>query len=150
MIEPGKPHDLDALMKIELEAFQSDQITPRQMESYLAFNLDRHFLLVSRSEGQPAHGYILVLIRRGSKVGRIHSYAVADSARGMGIGALLIEAAADMARTGYGCHELRTEVRVDNPHALARYEKSFFRRVGKRRSYYSDGCDSYSYKRRLK
>ena len=171
MIGPGKYNDLDTLLTIEHEAFQSDRISRGQMQKYLRNNGTTWFLLVGRSEenchypdcscdtwaegrtmmgkcGKPTcDGYILILMNKLHKAGRIHSYAIHSRARGTGLGERLIEFAADFGKQGYKLTALRTEVRADNPYALSRYEKSGFRRVGGKPSYYSDGCDSISFER---
>jgi ribosomal protein S18 acetylase RimI-like enzyme len=148
MIGPAKAHDLDALMGMEVSSFDTDNITREQMERYVTNNGDTHFLLVERNEAETAVGCILVLIRRGSKVGRIHTFVVHPTQRGKGTSSRLIEAAAHLAKYGYGVEEMRLEVRPDNSYAIARYEKSGFRRCGGRRNYYGDGSDSHSYKSR--
>lgn len=149
MIEAARLRDLNALMTMEEESFSTDKISREQMEKYVVNNGGTHFFLVARNEADTAVGCILVLIRRGSRVGRIHTYAVHSSQRGKGLGEQLIEAAAHLAKAGYDVAELRTEVRSDNPHAIKRYEKSGFRRSGGKQNYYEDGCNSFSFKRYL-
>lgn len=149
MIDLAKKCDLRALLKIEEEAFESDRITIEAFYSLLRKNGTTLSLLAGRDEDDLCIGYILVLYSRQNKVARIHSYAVSKDARGTGLGAQLIEAACYDAKYAYNKLCIRTEVRVDNPHALARYEKSGFRRYGSKENYYADGCASFSYEKEL-
>lgn len=148
VIEPGRPGDLDALLAIENEAFQSDRIKKETFKRYLRDNMGSAPLLVGiDDETREVFGYILLWTCKTHTTARINSYAVSAKARGSGLGERLIEAACVLAANGYNCSMIRTEVRVDNPHALRRYEKSGFRRYGSKEKYYSDGCAAFSYER---
>ena len=160
MIELGTPKDIDELLRLEDLAFTSDKISRQRFQRFLKDNGKKSVLIVSRqwtttNIDHPEHnksklnGYVLTLHHPLSKVARIHSYAVDPESRGLGLGAMLLEAAAMHATCHYKCNAMRTEIRADNPHAIARYSKSGFKHIGMKANYYSDGCDSVTYEKPL-
>ncbi|MDR2200375.1 MAG: ribosomal protein S18-alanine N-acetyltransferase [Deltaproteobacteria bacterium] len=69
------------------------------------------------------------------------SLAVKKEERGRGLGRRLLKAVFNLARAGE-CGRIHLEVSERNPAALALYESSGFRRVGRRKGYYKDGSDA--------
>jgi ribosomal-protein-alanine N-acetyltransferase len=79
-------------------------------------------------------GFVLARVAAGEA--EILTLAVAPSARGKGLGRVLLEAAIDAARTK-GAKEMFLEVGADNPAALALYAGLGFANVGTRKGYYA-------------
>ena len=69
-IRPGRMSDLDALVAIEQQAFQSDRLSRRSLRRFLAASDTP--LLVAQSEGAVL-GYALILLRSGSRSARSSS-----------------------------------------------------------------------------
>lgn len=93
-------------------------------------------------------GTAVVLFRRGSRVARLYSIAIADAARGRGLGRVLL-AAAERAASNRDCEVLRLEVRADNHAAQQLYEGCGYCCFGLRRGYYEDGDDALRYEKPL-
>lgn len=96
-------------------------------------------------EGEKLVGYSLLLFRRNSAKARLYSLAVDREQRGRGIGRLLIESSARLARTR-GCTSLHLEVSQTNSSAVDLYESLGFVRTGLRPGYYEDGNDAFVYR----
>ncbi len=145
MLDQAKLSDLDRIVEMENEAFQCDRITKKRFREYIINNGRSSELIVWR-DYERTNGFILLLVPANRYEARIHSYAVDPSVRGKGVGAALIEEACKLAKH-HNKDVIRTEVRVDSPHAQQRYEKSGFQKMGHRLKYYADGMDSVSYAR---
>ncbi|HEX5378086.1 MAG TPA: GNAT family N-acetyltransferase [Phenylobacterium sp.] len=83
----------------------------------------------------------MILCRAIAGESEILTLAVDPAARRRGVGAALVRAAADMARS-LGAQEMFLEVATDNAAALALYEAAGFARAGLRRGYYDRGADA--------
>ena len=137
--------DLDALVKLEHEAFRTDRLSRRSF---------RHFLtsphaatIVADLHGKLA-GYALVLFRAGSALARLYSIAVAPHAGGRRLGATLL-AAAEEAAIARGAATMRLEVHEENAAAIARYRKSGYREFGRHHEYYGDKGHALRFEKRL-
>jgi [ribosomal protein S18]-alanine N-acetyltransferase len=93
-------------------------------------------LLVAERDGQLL-GYALLLLRRRSTRARLYSIAIAEHARGMGLGQQLL-ARIEACAVAHHCTHLRLEVRTDNPGALGLYERNGYRRFALVDDYYAD------------
>ena len=131
--------DLAALSALEQTVFSGDRMSPRQFRHHLS--APSSDLVVARS-GTELLGYALLFRRAGSQVGRVYSIAVADAARGQGLGARLLQRLESAARA-HGLAEMRLEVRKDNAGALALYQRRGYQIFGERPEYYEDGCDAW-------
>lgn len=137
--------DLAALVELEQSAFAGDRLSLRQFRRHLASpSAD---LLVAAGSGGLA-GYALLFRRRGSRIGRIYSIAVAPFARGQGLGERLLQRLEATARA-HGLTEIRLEVRQDNAAAIALYARRGYLRFGERKAYYEDGGDAWRMARSL-
>ena len=138
--------DLDSIEAIETAAFQ-----PRDRFSRSA--LRRLILspaaetLVAPQAGRPL-GYVAILFRKGARVGRIYSVAVAPDAAGRGFGPALLAAAEGAARR-HGANRLRLEVRSSNVAARRLYERAGFAVLDERPGYYDDGEAAVRYQKPL-
>jgi ribosomal-protein-alanine N-acetyltransferase len=78
-------------------------------------------------------GYVVAWFAGGQ--GEIANLAVDESARGKGLGAVLLDAALEEARR-HGTEEVFLEVRSSNARARELYDSRGFAEVGRRRRYY--------------
>ena len=144
-IRRARPSDLDGLADLEVEAFASDRMSRRSILALVRSTSAR--VLVAECGGQIV-GAAVLLTRRGSRVARIYSLAVADRAARSGVGSRLLDAAEAAARAA-GAATLRLEVRADNPRAIGFYEGKNFRLSARRENYYEDGVTALLYSRDL-
>jgi ribosomal-protein-alanine N-acetyltransferase len=144
-IRPAEDADLDELLAIERASFTTDHLSRRQYRVHL--HSPTAVVLAARDAGGLL-GKAVVFFRRGSDLARLYSIAVADRARGRGIGEALL-AAVERAARERGCSRLRLEVRQDNMAAIRLYERRAYRRFAARKGYYQDGADAWRYEKRL-
>ena len=140
----GRPDDLPALLALEA-FFPGDRLSARQFRRHLTSN---SACLRVIDLGKSLAGYALLFRRRGSTVARLYSLAVAPSARGRGIGGVLL-ADAEAAARAAGASTLRLEVRVDNVAAIALYRSRGYREFGRHAGYYADGADALRFDKNL-
>ena len=91
------------------------------------------FRVATEGAGGPVVGYVVAWF--AADEGEIANVAVAPSARGRGIGGLLIDAAI-AAAAEHGAQALYLDVRESNARARALYDSRGFVEVGRRRRYY--------------
>lgn len=109
-IRRAVPADLEALMALERGSFAQDAQSRRSM---------RHLIERAHGELRVADaagrllGYLMLLYRRGTRVARIYSIAVASEARGQGLARRLVDDAEQCARA-VGCTALSAEARQSN------------------------------------
>jgi ribosomal protein S18 acetylase RimI-like enzyme len=144
-VRQATPADLAALVALEQRAFSGDRMSRAQYRRHLG---GRGAAVLVATSGEETLGSALVFFRRDSTLARLYSIATAPTARGRGIGARLLAAAEEAARTR-GCRALRLEVRVDNAAAIALYERTGYRCFGRYAGYYEDGADAWRYEKRL-
>ena len=137
--------DVDDLAQLEQAAFAGDRLSRR---SFAALVRGASAILLTARRGAALEGYVLVLTRRGSRVARLYSLAVAPTAHGRGVGSRLLRAA-EAAAAARGADCLRLEVRADNISAIRLYERRGYRSIGHRPNYYDDGAAALRYQRRL-
>lgn len=149
----AKPHvrravaaDLDELVALEQRSFSSDRLSRAQYRRHLGS--DSALVLVAGANPRLLLGSAVLFFRKGSAVARLYSLATRPEARGQGVGAALLEAAAATARRR-SCRALRLEVRTDNAAAIGLYERHGFRRIGRYAQYYEDGADAWRYEKTL-
>jgi [ribosomal protein S18]-alanine N-acetyltransferase len=78
-----------------------------------------------------------ILCDKGYEVGEIVYIAVAPSARGKGVGRVLVDRACSYFREA-GCHSMLLEVRSSNAAAIGLYKGVGFRVSGVRKGYYAN------------
>lgn len=143
---PAESRDLDALERLEQGAFEADQLDRRALRH--AILSPTILALVAEGRRDDLDGYALVQVRRGSRIGRLTSVAVAKAAAGRGLGRTLIAAAEDAAREA-GCDRMRLEVRADNERAIQLYERGGYRRIATVPDYYEDGTAALRFEKAL-
>ena len=134
--------DLDAIMAIERTVFTTDAWSPEIMRAELA---DRHaYYLVAF----PPENSMLIEAYAGLRApmrepqADIQTIAVVDTARGRGLGRVLMQQLIGEARDR-GATEIFLEVRADNPGAQALYRDLGFEQIAERPKYYQpDGVDA--------
>lgn len=126
--------DMPELLALEQHCFTTDRLSRRSFQWMISRAHGE--LLVAENAGQLL-GYALVLFRRGTSLARLYSIAIAEPARGMGLGRQLLSRV-EASAVAQGCNRLRLEVRTDNPGALSLYERSGYRRFAFIDAYYED------------
>lgn len=138
--------DLTAIMALEHESFPSDAWSENMMAEELASPHGR-YLVVER--GDDLLGYGGVRVVQGSHEGDIQTIAIAESARGLGLGRTLLRTLLD-AGLDRGAREIFLEVRADNDVAHALYVSEGFVELGRRPRYYQpDDVDAIVMRRHL-
>ncbi len=142
-IREARSTDIDALVRIEADRFDSDRLSRR---SLIGLANSRSAWMLVATRGDRPVGYAVLLIRRGGRSARLYSIAVAAKEAGRGIGRRLLSEAEAAARLN-GADGMHLEVRADNGSAIAFYERAGYRPTGKRRGYYQDGMDALLFAR---
>jgi ribosomal protein S18 acetylase RimI-like enzyme len=142
----GRIGDLDALMALERTVFSADILSRRSFRRFLA--APTASLIVAEDGGKLA-GYALVLYPPRSKHARLYSIAVAPHIGRRGVGPILLAAAETAARRRHR-RAMRLEVHEHNTRAIARYEKSGYRLLGRHRAYYDDRADALRFDKPLR
>lgn len=130
--------DLPALLALEQQCFTTDRLSRRSFRWMIS---RAHGQLLVAQRGERLVGYALVLFHRGTSRARLYSIAIAVDARGSGLGKQLLERA-EACALEHDCACLRLEVRIDNPMAIALYERNGYRRFGLIQDYYQDHADA--------
>jgi ribosomal protein S18 acetylase RimI-like enzyme len=144
-VRAAGPRDLDALVALEQQVFDTDQLSRRSLRRFLGVPSAK--LLVAEEGGSLA-GTAIVLFRPRSAVARLYSIAVAPDMAGRGVAPLLLRAAEDCALQRH-CGSIRLEVHETNAAAISRYQKSGYRQFGRRARYYEDGGDALRFEKPL-
>lgn len=137
-IRPAEPSDLEELLRLEESSFDNDRLSRRSFNRWLS--QQRRVFLVCE-ENESLCGYILVIIRRGTRLARMYSLAVDSAFRGRGLARMLIEKAEREARKA-GALFMRLEVARNNSSAISLYEKLGYVQFGLYRDYYEDHSDA--------
>jgi ribosomal protein S18 acetylase RimI-like enzyme len=130
----GEPGDLNAVAALESAVFQIDRLSRRSLSRFL--KSPAASLLVAMEE-VVLHAYALTAFRRGSKIARVYSIAVAPHASGRGLGRALMAASEQDARER-GAQWMQLEVRPDNVAALRLYRAMGYEEFGRYEDYYED------------
>ena len=142
-IRTAQIEDLDALLRLEKQSFATDQLSRRSFRHWIT--TDHRILLVAELT-QSLVAYVLLIYHRGTRLARVYSLAVAESARGLGIARQLM-LVGEQAACENGCLHLRLEVSVDNIAAIQLYESIGFQKFGLYHDYYEDHRDALRYQK---
>ena len=137
--------DLSALIALENATFSSDRLSPRQWRRHLD-NANAE-IWVAEMDAQAGAAAVL-FYRKGSRLARLYSLAVATGLRGRGVGEALLDACERAARLR-GCDRLRLEVRRDNVVAERLYQRRGYQLFAQRPDYYEDGETASCYEKAL-
>lgn len=145
-IRPAREDDIPALMQLEMANFASDRLSKRRMRHWV--QADNRIFLVLTMSGVVS-GYCLILLHKGTRLARLYSIAVDGSARGKGLGRLLLtegeEKAADQGRLF-----MRLEVARNNLGAIRLYESMGYVIFGEKQDYYQDHQDALRMQKRIR
>lgn len=145
-LRPACEEDLQALHDLEIASFSSDRLSRRRLKHWI--QAANRILMVAEAE-EGIVGYGLVLLHRGTRLARLYSIAVADSARGCGLGkALMKELEAGAAKKGRSF--MRLEVAQDNSSAISLYESLGYLAFGTYHAYYEDQRDALRMQKRIR
>jgi ribosomal protein S18 acetylase RimI-like enzyme len=140
------PDDVKPIEALETRAFASDRLSARSLRDYL--KSPAATVLVAEDDAGRLAGYAIVRFRRATSVARLYSIAVAEDARGRGVGEQLLTAAEDEARRR-GDLFMRLEVRADNASAIALYERLGYKAFGRHMDYYEDHAEAIRLEKRI-
>jgi ribosomal protein S18 acetylase RimI-like enzyme len=147
-IRPIRPADLDAIIALEDCCFAADERFSRRQFAHLlrrALPAGTAWGLAAVAADRSIVASAIFLLRRNSRVARLYSIAVSPAARGQGLGAALLRAAARRLRT-CGFRAISLEVREDNAAARRLYERLAFTAVQRLEAYYSGGAHGIRYR----
>ena len=140
-LTPMRWWHLDAVSALEQDIFGADGWSPELFWSELAQSALRYYLVATGS-GEPGEVVGYAGLAAWSGESWVQTVAVAGSARGLGLGRLLMNALLAEARRR-GARTCALEVRDDNTVAQRLYASLGFRRIGIRRGYYQpSGTDA--------
>lgn len=145
VIRAGRPRDLDSIVGLENESFETDRVSRRSLREFL--RAPHRPVIVAAIDDELA-GYALVSLRKRARALRIYSLAVGPRFARRGVGRALLQACEAYARRRRR-DALTLEVRYDNRPAIALYEGSGFRQFGEHADYYADGAAALRYEKPL-
>lgn len=140
LLRPAVEADLPGIMAIEHACFATDAWSEATMRDELLASHTRYFVAVD-ADHNPI-GYAGLSKLPSSAQSDVQTIAVQASARGQGLGRLLMERLLATAAE-LGSSEAFLEVRADNPVAQHLYETLGFQQIDLRKRYYQpDGVDA--------
>ncbi len=137
--------DVTKLVGLEATCFDSDRLSSRSYRSLLA---RASAMVVVAEQDDALVGAAVLLFNRATSIARLYSLAVLPSARGRGIGRLLMRAL-EAAALDRDSAVMRLEHRIDNGAAHALYESEGFAEVERLPDYYADGAPALRLERSL-
>ncbi|MFC3282954.1 GNAT family N-acetyltransferase [Litchfieldella rifensis] len=139
-LRPARPSDLDALCRLEMDCFDGDRFSRRQL-AHLLKGANAVTWMAVDADDRPL-GYGTLLFRRNSRVARLYSFCVDPQARGEGLGRRLLEALEREARQR-DLALITLEVRADNRVAMGLYRRMGYTLRRWLDDYYVDGCAAW-------
>src|ERR1700729_4603254 len=95
VVREARPRDLDAIVRLENESFESDRVSRRSLREFLRA---AHRPVIAATIDDELAGYVLVSLRKGARALRIYSLAVGARFARRGVGRALLQAAGAYAR----------------------------------------------------
>lgn len=136
---PATPAHLDAIMALETASFVQDAWSREMMHDELTSIHNEYSVAMV---GARLVGYAGLRAPERGREADVQTIAVAEDARGRGIGRALMERMLAQARAR-GMREVFLEVRADNPVAQGLYRSLGFTQLGVRAGYYQpEGVDA--------
>tara|TARA_R110002110_G_scaffold415765_1_gene655129 strand:- start:4933 stop:6096 length:1164 start_codon:yes stop_codon:yes gene_type:complete len=137
-IRRAQPSDLPELLRLEAQCFSTDRLSRRSFRRWLK----HEGCLFEVAVGQSGLlGYVLVILRRGTRLARLYSLAIDPAQRGLGLAEKLL-LGAESAASERGALHMRLEVSAANVPATRLYQKLGYRKFGLYRHYYEDSSDA--------
>jgi ribosomal protein S18 acetylase RimI-like enzyme len=143
---PAVLADVDELLALENQCFETDRLNARNFHWMIS---RANASLIIAHANERLCGYALVLFHRGTSLGRLYSLAIADQARGQGLGQQLLSQA-EQDSVDRDCAYLRLEVRADNASAIRLYERHGYRLFDRIDDYYQDHAPALRYEKRIR
>ena len=134
-LRPMSWTDIPVLAALDAELFAHDAWAEETWWAELAGRPRRTYVVATAADGEVV-GYAGLDL--GGDVADVMTVAVAPSARGTGLGDLLMTTLLDRAAQS-GAQAVMLEVRADNTPALGLYARHGFERLTVRRRYYQPG-----------
>lgn len=130
--------DVPSLSKLEALLFTPENypISGRMFR----YHIQKNRVIVAKNDSEEVIGYCLVLLRK--KWAKLYSLGVLKEYRSEGVASTLLAQMLQELKT-QGYERLLLEVRVDNPNAIALYERHGFRTIRRSPAFYKDGCDAF-------
>ena len=125
--------DIDEITAIEHRCFPGPTAYPKVQLAYLVLKANSICLVEDSPEG--IHGFIVVLYRRGTRVGCLETLDVDPKFQKMGVGQRLL-AAAEAEIKKRGCCFFQLEVSEGNKVALTLYQKAGYKQKARLPNYY--------------
>lgn len=138
--------DIPFLMSIETAAFSGDRLSLRRFKHWV--KAGNAILLVAEHEHKVL-AYGLVLLRKGQRLARLYSLAVAPELKGKGVGRLLLQQL-EHHTAAKGWQFMRLEVAENNLAAIALYQTMGYTQFGRYPHYYEDQQDALRMEKFLK
>lgn len=135
MIRVAGVTDLAALSALEDASFVYDGVGRRAMAGFI--RSPAAVVLMDEVQGQ-LRGHVVVRFNARHRIARIYSIAVADDAKGQGVGRGLV-AAAEAAAIDRGRDRMSLEISVDNIASQALFRACGYAVFGEYEDYYEDG-----------
>jgi ribosomal protein S18 acetylase RimI-like enzyme len=145
VVREARPRDIDAIARLENEAFETDRVSRRSLREFLRAP---HRPVIAATIDDELAGYALIALRKGARVLRVYSLAVDARFARRGVGRALLQACEAYARR-HRRDAMTLEVRYDNAPAISLYESCGFRQFGEHAHYYADGATALRYQKQL-
>lgn len=140
-VEDASIIHLDRLYEIEMECFEKEAFTKKQIAQLL---MDYNSVGLVAKEDDKILGFIIAIIYvdRNASSGHILTIDVSPAHRRKGIGQMLLQEIEKIfiAKSVRACH---LEVREDNVAAISLYRKLGYQKIGKLKNYYGNAHGIY-------
>lgn len=146
VVRPAAEADVDAIARLDSSSFLLVPWSAAMVHEGVAGIVPGLTYLVAE-EGDTFAGYVAVSVV--DDVAELQRIAVAESARRLGVGAVLVAATAEHALAA-GAVRLLLEVHEDNHPALALYASTGFVEIARRARYFRDGSTALVLQRALR
>jgi len=145
-LRPMRASDLDRALQLEVELFGPAAWSYAMLAEELGASGRWYVVATERDEAsigpEPVVGYAGLWF--DGDVTQVMTIGVARDRQHLGVGSLLLTALLDRSRE-LGAEAVLLEVAVNNPSAIAMYEKFGFQRLGLRKRYYQpEDVDAYT------
>jgi ribosomal protein S18 acetylase RimI-like enzyme len=137
--------DLPALAALEEASFVCDGVDRRAMAGFLRSLAA--VVLLDEAQGV-LRGHLILRFNSGHRIARVYSIAVAEAAKGQGIGRALVKFAEEVA-CRRGSERVRLEISVDNLASQALFRACGYAVFGHYEDYYEDGGDALRLEKRI-
>lgn len=132
--------DLDALVRIEMVAFDPSIYPPMSRRSFMHMITRGHGAVLIAEEDGEALGHAVLFFRKTSRKSRLYSIAVDPAYQGGAVGKMLFDRAESYSQE-LGYLGMALEIRLDNEKHKNRYMQRGYKILCSLPDYYPDGSD---------